>query len=204
MGNNSYLLIVIIILLIIGLAVGIALKGNPISTTMTQAGIGSILAATFFGIVRPILMNKPADSNLLFVILVMYFLWYVIVKVIELYLINKNTTQEELKDIKNKPIPKGNLGGLYNAFMGVIVIMIIVILGITIYNDSQTNSGKQTSIFTIMMTVLIAISMLFSFFSGAKLNYEEKIEILSYTFSFLIIFGVLTPILFLILLHFLE
>jgi Na+/melibiose symporter-like transporter len=73
-----------------------------------------------------------------------------------------------------------------------IIIFIIVILGISFYRGGDDNS--QFFMYNVLITVVISLAVLFAFFSGNRLTYQYKIEILSYTFSYGIIFGIVAPL----------
>jgi magnesium-transporting ATPase (P-type) len=82
--------------------------------------------------------------------------------------------------------------GISKSLISFIIIFIIVILGISFYRGGDENSNFF--MYNVLITVIISLAVLFAFFSGNRLNYEYKIEILSYTFSYGIVFGIIAPL----------
>ena len=48
--------------------------------------------------------------------------------------------------------------------------------------------------YVIIISVMIVLSLLFSFFSGVRINVDKKVQIMSYTISYAIVFGILATI----------
>ena len=199
-------------------AAAVALKGksegkNKLSEIIITGGVGSILAGTFFGVVKQVLLQKPIDGFYIFLIILLFFFWYFATKGISLGISagfsstkmssnNKpskiissietaSKTDDNIVTLKNNS-PK--LSALSITFISIIGILIISILGISLHQQSKTGSGAPLMSYIIIITVMIVLSLLFSFFSGIKITSQLKVEIMSYTISYAIIIGVMSSI----------
>jgi hypothetical protein len=93
------------------------------------------------------------------------------------------------ENLKNKNNWKD---GISKSLISFIIVFIIVILGISFYKGGDDNS--QFFMYNVLITVIISLAVIFAFFSGNRLTYNYKIEILSYTFSYGVVFGILAPL----------
>lgn len=207
--SNTIFSIILPIFFIVFFIIYYVAKNPQIRLAIMTAGIGSILAGTFFGVVKNIIINKPADGNIIYLLVFCFFVWYVFTKIASISLanqefqqVNENTptsninvkeTEVEIKKLKSSfESYKPKLSGLYKAFISIIIIFVAVILVLSVYNSSQT--GGSLYIYNIFMACMITVAVLFAFFSGSRLDITTKIEILSFTLSFAIIFGVFAPV----------
>jgi len=189
----------LLILFIIFFIIAIIYKNKPISNYITIAGVGAILAGSFFGIVKDSILNTKNNQSITIFIILFFFLWFILTKFIAYSIKQKQVdkpiqTDEPSTDLidnsSNSDKPK--LDGLFLSLVSFIIIFIIVILGLAFY---QGNGEKDNAfIYNIIVTVVVSLAVVFSFFSGNRLDYISKIEILSYSFSFGIVFGILAPI----------
>jgi len=195
------LLIITIILFSLNVTI---LNGKPFGNIITTAGIGSILAGTFFGVVRNILINKPIDGTIIYLIIFLFFFWYILTKGIGLGIQSQEksdapeknpqivqTKTDEIKISKEKGT-KPTLSNLYKGFISIIIFFVMLILILSTYNQSST--GGSLYVYNILITCMVSLAVFFSYFSGSRLDNNTKIEIISYTISYAIIFGVLAPI----------
>ena len=180
-------------------------KHKPISDYIITGGIGAILAGTFFGIVKDSIMNQKNNTFLNLYIILFFFVWYILTKYIASAIKDKEvdrpsaiqvpaTENTEVTVIeKERSIESSNWReGLSKSLISFIIIFIIVILGISFYKGGDDNS--HLFMYNVLITVIISLAVLFAFFSGNRLSYQYKIEILSYTFSYGIVFGIIAPL----------
>ena len=52
---------------------------ESIGKIFATAGIGSVLAGTFFGIVKDTILKQPSNPMLIFIIIVLFFFWYLLI-----------------------------------------------------------------------------------------------------------------------------
>lgn len=213
-SSELWLFITILIVFIISFSVAAGLKGKVASIILT-GGIGSILAGTFFGVVREILLNRPINGFYIFLIIILFYFWYIIVKLISNNIATLSTTNQQGLDTSilestptdvttvqqyandNKPEKRNmtpSISVLTKVFIGIISVLVLVLLGLSIYQQAKTGSGSPLTTYVIIISVMIVLAVIFSFFSGLKINNETKMEILSYTISYAIVFGILAPI----------
>ena len=95
--NQTVLMGITFLIFIICLPTAIALKGkvgdkDKCADIIITGGIGSILAGTLFGIVRPVILQQNIDGAFIYLIIILFFVWYLIVKMFSLmlYRINSN------------------------------------------------------------------------------------------------------------------
>ena len=79
-------------------------------------------------------------------------------------------------------------------FVAMIGILIIAILGVSLYQQSKTGSSSPLMSYVIIMSVMIVLSLMFSFFSGVRIDVDKKVQIMSYTISYAIVFGIFASI----------
>lgn len=205
MNIESIIFILAIIIFIIFYILALVYKHKPLSDYIITGGIGSILAGTFFGIMKDSIMNQKNNDVLNLFIILFFFIWYVLTKIIASSIKNKEfdhptaiqipSTDNIDIDIIEKEISKEKDNwkeGLSKSLISFIIIFIIVILGISFYRGGDDNN--HFFIFNVLITVIISMAILFAFFSGNRLSYQYKIEILSYTFSYGIVFGIIAPL----------
>jgi hypothetical protein len=178
-------------------------------------GIGSILAGTLFGIVKPVILQQNIDGGFIYLIIILFFVWYILVKMFSLlmYRVNANANtvapNPSKSNISTIPTPtamtddnidsdNGDSSSQYTilsyVFVAMIGILIIAILGVSLYQQSKTGSSSPLMSYVIIMSVMIVLSLLFSFFSGVRISIDKKIQIMSYTISYAIVFGILASI----------
>jgi hypothetical protein len=207
MKIESIIFILAIVIFITFYVLAIFLKDKPISDYIITGGIGAIFAGTFFGIMKNSIMNQNNNNNIFFnlYIIIFFFLWYNLTKIIANAIKNKevdrpiaiqlpatyNTNIDIIEKEKLKNVYDWK-DGLSKALISFIIIFIIVMLGISFYRGGDDNN--HFFIFNILITVIISLAVLFSFFSGNRLTYKYKIEILSYTFSYGIVFSIIAPL----------
>lgn len=205
MKIESIIFILAIIIFITFYTLALVYKNKPISDYIITGGIGAILAGTFFGIMKDSITNQKNNTVLNLFIIIFFFVWYILTKFIASLIKNNevnhpdaiqvpatNSTQVIVneKDISKE---KDNWReGLSKSLISFIIIFIIVILGISFYRGGDDNS--HFFMYNVLITVVISLAVLFAFFSGNRLNYQYKIEILSYTFSYGIVFGIIAPL----------
>lgn len=199
MSTDFIQFIGLLILFIIFYIIAIIYKNKPISNNITIAGIGAILAGSFFGIVKDSILNTKNNQSMTTFIILFFFIWFILTKFISSYIKGKEVdtaipTEDASTDLveKSKKVDKPKLDGLYKSLISFIIIFIIVILGIAFYQGG--GQGDNIFMYNIIVTVVVSLAVIFSFFSGNRLDYISKIEILSYTFSFGIVFGILAPL----------
>jgi hypothetical protein len=205
MRLETIIFILAIIIFITFYTLAIVYKNKPISDYIITGGIGAILAGTFFGIVKDSIMNQKNNSFLNLYIILFFFIWYILTKFIASFIKNKEVDRPsaiympatdstdiviiEKENLKNSDSWKD---GISKSLISFIIVFIIVILGISFIKGGDDNS--QFFMYNVLITVIISLAVIFAFFSGNRLTYDYKIEILSYTFSYGIVFGILAPL----------
>ncbi len=203
----------LIVIFIVFFTISRALKGKPLEKIINHAGIGSLLAGTFFGVVREVLLDRPANPTLTIIVMLMFFIWYVLTKGLASLFItgsSKNIVdsniasgsdvmvkdKNEEKSIKLKKIFKSEnkLPDLYNVFIAAIITLLIVILMVSFYAQRKEGSDKHIVNYNIMITCMIFLAAFFTFLSGKKIDNETKLKILAYSAAYAVIFGILVPI----------
>jgi len=218
--NQNILMGITILIFLICFPTAIALKGkigdkDKCADIIITGGIGSILAGTLFGIIKPVILQQSIDGAFIYLIIILFFVWYLLVKMFSLLLhrINTNsntvasnplksniTTFTTSTSITNDNIDSDNEDSssqytiLSYVFISMIGILIIAILGVSLYQQSKTGSNSPLMSYVIIMSVMIVLSLLFSFFSGVRINIDKKVQIMSYTISYAIVFGILATI----------
>lgn len=218
--NQNILMGITILIFLICFPTAIALKGkigdkDKCADIIITGGIGSILAGTLFGIIKPVILQQSIDGAFIYLIIILFFVWYLLVKMFSLllYRINTNSntvTSNPLKSnittfITSTSITNDNIDSdnedsssqytiLSYVFISMIGILIIAILGVSLYQQSKTGSNSPLMSYVIIMSVMIVLSLLFSFFSGVRINVDKKVQIMSYTISYAIVFGILATI----------
>ena len=205
MKIESIIFILAIVIFITFYVLALVFKNKPISDYIITGGIGAILAGTFFGIMKDSIMNQKNNDILNLFIILFFFIWYILTKIIANAIKDKevdrpsaiqvpSTDVTEVKVTEKDNVKEKNKWreGLSKSLISFIIIFIIVILGISFYNGGDDNS--HFFIYNVLITVIISLAVLFAFFSGNRLSYQYKIEILSYTFSYAIVFGIIAPL----------
>lgn len=208
MKLESIIFILAIVIFITFYILAIVYKHKPISDYIITGGIGAILAGTFFGIMKDSIMNQKNNTFLNLYIIVFFFIWYILTKIVAGAIKNNQVDHPEAIQV---PITESGEGtevvvsekesskekdnwreGLSKSLISFIIIFIIVILGISFYRGGDENS--HFFMYNVLITVIISLAVLFAFFSGNRLSYNYKIEILGYTFSYGIVFGIIAPL----------
>ena len=218
--NQTVLMGITILIFLICFPTAIALKGklgdkDKCADIIITGGIGSILAGTLFGIVKPVILQQNIDGGFIYLIIILFFVWYIFVKMFSLlmYRVNANVNTVAPNPSKSKisTIPtetsmtddnidsdNGDSSSQYTIlsyiFVAMIGILIIAILGVSLYQQSKTGSNSPLMSYVIIMSVMIVLSLLFSFFSGVRISIDKKVQIMSYTISYAIVFGILASI----------
>ena len=205
MKIETIIFILAIVIFITFYILALVFKHKPISDYIITGGIGAILAGTFFGIVKDSIMNQKNNTFLNLYIIIFFFVWYILTKIIASSIKEKQVNNpaaielpaddntDVVVKLKDSYKEKQNWQeGLSKSLISFIIIFIIVILGISFYRGGDDNS--HFLMYNILITVVISLAVLFAFFSGNRLTYEYKIEILSYTFSYGLVFGIIAPL----------
>jgi hypothetical protein len=205
MKIESIIFILAIVIFITFYVLALVYKHKPISDYIITGGIGAILAGTFFGIMKDSIMNQKNNNMLNLFIILFFFVWYILTKFIASAIKDKQVDRpaaivvpasditEVVVTEKDSSIEKNNWReGLSKSLISFIIIFIIVILGISFYSGGDDNN--HFFMYNVLITVVISLAVLFAFFSGNRLSYQYKIEILSYTFSYGIVFGIIAPL----------
>ena len=218
--NQTILMGITVLIFLICFPMAIALKGkigdkDKCADIIITGGIGSILAGTLFGIVKPVILQQNIDGSFIYLIIIMFFVWYILVKMFSLmmYRLNANSNIVAPNPSKSKisTIPTAtsmtddNINSdnkdsssqytiLSYIFVAMIGILIIAILGVSLYQQSKTGSSSPLMSYVIIMSVMIVLSLLFSFFSGVRISIDKKIQIMSYTISYAIAIGIFASI----------
>jgi hypothetical protein len=205
MKLESIIFILAIVIFITFYILAIVYKHKPISDYIITGGIGGILAGTFFGIMKDSIMNQKNNTFLNLYIILFFFIWYILTKLIASAIKNKEVDRpnaiqmpstdstEVIVSEKGSSKEKDNWReGISKSLISFIIIFIIVILGISFYRGGDENS--HFFMYNVLITVIISLAVLFAFFSGNRLSYQYKIEILSYTFSYGLVFGIIAPL----------
>jgi hypothetical protein len=205
MKIETIIFILAIIIFITFYILALVFKHKPISDYIITGGIGAILAGTFFGIVKDSIMNQKNNTYLNLYIIIFFFVWYILTKIIASSIKDKQVDNpaaiqlpaEDNTDVvvkmKDSFKEKQNWQeGISKSLISFIIIFIIAILGISFYRGGDDNS--HFFMYNVLITVVISLAVLFAFFSGNRLTYQYKIEILSYTFSYGLVFGVIAPL----------
>ena len=205
MKIESIIFILAIVIFITFYVLALVYKHKPISDYIITGGIGAILAGTFFGIMKDSIMNQKNNNMLNLFIILLFFVWYILTKIISSAIKDKEVDRpaaitvpasditEVVVTEKDSSIEKNNWReGLSKSLISFIIIFIIVILGISFYKGGDDNN--HFFMYNVLITVVISLAVLFAFFSGNRLSYQYKIEILSYTFSYGIVFGIIAPL----------
>lgn len=205
MKIESIIFILAIVIFITFYVLALVYKNKPISDYIITGGIGAILAGTFFGIMKDSIMNQKNNNMLNLFIILLFFMWYILTKFIASAIKDKEVDRpaaivvpasentEVIVTEKESSKEKDNWReGLSKSLISFIIIFIIVILGISFYRGGDDNN--HFFIYNVLITVVISLAVLFAFFSGNRLSYQYKIEILSYTFSYGIVFGIIAPL----------
>ena len=205
MKIESIIFILAIVIFITFYVLALVYKNKPISDYIITGGIGAILAGTFFGIMKDSIMNQKNNNMLNLFIILLFFVWYILTKFIASAIKDKQVDRpaaivvpasentEVIVKEKDSSKEKNNWReGLSKSLISFIIIFIIVILGISFYRGGDDNN--HFFMYNVLITVVISLAVLFAFFSGNRLTYQYKIEILSYTFSYGLVFGVIAPL----------
>lgn len=205
MKIESIIFILAIVIFITFYVLALVFKHKPISDYIITGGIGAILAGTFFGIMKDSIMNQKNNNMLNLFIILFFFVWYILTKFIASAIKDKEVDRpaaitvpasentEVIVKEKDSSKEKNNWReGLSKSLISFIIIFIIVILGISFYRGGDDNN--HFFMYNVLITVVISLAVLFAFFSGNRLSYQYKIEILSYTFSYGIVFGIIAPL----------
>jgi hypothetical protein len=205
MKIESIIFILAIIIFITFYTLALVYKDKPISDYIITGGIGAILAGTFFGIMKDSIMNQKNNNTLNLFIILFFFIWYILTKFIASAIRNNEVDRPDAIQVpstentevivseKDSAKEKDNWReGLSKSLISFIIIFIIVILGISFYRGGDDNN--HFFMYNVLITVIISLAVLFAFFSGNRLSYQYKIEILSYTFSYGIVFGIIAPL----------
>jgi hypothetical protein len=205
MKIETIIFILAIVIFITFYILALVFKHKPISDYIITGGIGAILAGTFFGIVKDSIMNQNNNTFLNFYIIIFFFVWYILTKIIASSIKEKQVNNpaaielpaddntDVVVKLKDSYKEKQNWQEeLSKSLISFIIIFIIAILGISFYRGGDDNS--HFFMYNILITVVISLAVLFAFFSGNRLTYEYKIEILSYTFSYGLVFGIIAPL----------
>ena len=218
--NQTVLMGITILIFLICFPTAIALKGklgdkDKCADIIITGGIGSILAGTLFGIVKPVILQQNIDGAFIYLIIIMFFVWYILVKMFSLMMYrlnaNANTVAPNPSKSKISTTPtatsmtddnidsdNGDSSSQYTIlsyfFVAMIGILIIAILGVSLYQQSKTGSSSPLMSYVIIMSVMIVLSLLFSFFSGVRIDVDKKVQIMSYTISYAIVIGILASI----------
>ena len=205
MKIESIIFILAIVIFITFYILALVYKHKPISDYIITGGIGAILAGTFFGIMKDSIMNQKNNNILNLFIILFFFVWYILTKYIASAIKDKEVDHpaaivvpasentEVIVKEKDSSKEKNNWReGLSKSLISFIIIFIIVILGISFYRGGDDNN--HFFMYNVLITVVISLAVLFAFFSGNRLSYQYKIEILSYTFSYGIVFGIIAPL----------
>jgi hypothetical protein len=218
--NQTVLMGITILIFLICFPTAVALKGklgdkDKCADIIITGGIGSILAGTLFGVVKPVILQQNIDGGFIYLIIILFFVWYLIVKMFSLLLfrINANINIVRPNPSRSRISTTPTTGALTNdnmdsdngdsssqytilsyVFVAMIGILIIAILGVSLYQQSKTGSSSPLMSYVIIMSVMIVLSLLFSFFSGVRISVDKKVQIMSYTISYIIVIGVLASI----------
>lgn len=208
--NENMLLGLIIIVFIIFIGINRGMSGKPMELVTTEAGLGSLLAGAFFGVVREVLLKRPANFKITLIAILGFFLWYVLTKGLSTLFINSTTmnistketagneskleAENEQKSKEIKKEAKQKLPDIYNVFIAALIILLVVILMISFYAQRKEGADKHISNFNIMVTCMVVLAGFFTFLSKKKLSNEMKIKILSYTIAFAIVFCIFAPV----------
>lgn len=184
--------------------VGIKANIGFLQAYTTEAGLGSLLAGTFFGVVREILLKRPADNKLTMIVMIGFFMWYILTKSLSTLFISAGSKKmapalDDNTELKNENksaaiIQKKKLPDLYNVLVSAIIILLVMILLVSFYAQRKEGSDKHIVNYNILITCMVVLAGFFTFLSGKKLDIDLKIKILSYTISFALIFCIFTPI----------
>jgi len=205
MKIESIIFVLAIVIFITFYVLALVYKNKPISDYIITGGIGAILAGTFFGIMKDSIMNQKNNNILNLFIILLFFVWYILTKFIASAIKDKQVdrpaaivvpanenTEVIVKEKDSSQEKKNWREGLSKSLISFIIIFIIVILGISFYSGGDDNN--HFFMYNVLITVVISLAVLFAFFSGNRLSYQYKIEILSYTFSYGIVFGIIAPL----------
>ena len=218
--NQNVLMGITILIFIICFPMAVALKGkigdnDKCADIIITGGIGSILAGTLFGIVKPVILQQNIDGGFIYLIIILFFVWYLLVKMFSLLLYRLNANVNTVianpskSIISTIPTPtqmtddnidsdNGDSSSQYTVlsyvFVAMIGIIIIAILGVSLYQQSKTGSSSPLMSYVIIMSVMIVLSLMFSFFSGVRIDVDKKVQIMSYTISYAIVFGIFASI----------
>ena len=205
MKIESIIFVLAIVIFITFYILALVFKHKPISDYIITGGIGAILAGTFFGIMKDSIMNQKNNNILNLFIILLFFVWYILTKFIASAIKDKEVdrpvaivvpatenTEVIVKEKDSSQEKKNWREGLSKSLISFIIIFIIVILGISFYRGGDDNN--HFFMYNVLITVVISLAVLFAFFSGNRLSYQYKIEILSYTFSYGIVFGIIAPL----------
>jgi len=193
---------------IAGSPVGIKWGIQPLEPITTEAGIGSILAGTFFGVVRQVILKYPTNFNSTLIIMICFFIWYTLTKSLALFINNSSkayvegSNVEETDDVKVKDLnefqtnlAKSNkLPPLYGVLVSSIILLFGIILVVAFYSQRNDGNDKHIVNYNIIITCMVILAGFFTFITGKKIDVETKIRIVAYTISFAIIFGIFAPI----------
>jgi len=210
--NENMLLGILIILFLIFVFVHRFTSGKPIQRITMEAAMGSLLAGTFFGVVREVLLKRPANNRITLTVILMFFLWYICTKGFSQLFISgsfmnvqgsESSGNERIIDPKNEKISKEaekklsavkKLPEIYQVFLAAIITMLVIILLVSFYAQRNEGSDKHIVNYNIMITCMVILAGFFTFLSRKKLNYEIKIRIMSFTIAFALVFGIFAPV----------
>lgn len=214
--DEKVLLIILIIIFVIfftlsriaGSPIGIKLKINKLDPIITEAGIGSLLAGTFFGIVREVLLKRKPNYQFTLVIILMVFCWYILFKSLA-YFSNQESSNvlasedtdnaddvkiKDLKELSGNVASTPKLSPMYSVFVSTIILFLVIILIVSFYVQKNDGNDRHLVSFIILITCMVVLSGFFTIITGKMLDVEMKIKILAYTVAYAFVFGILAPI----------
>lgn len=196
MNTVSIIFGLTLIIFFISIILNLSFRSKIITDAIITGGIGAVLAGSYFGIVKDTILNKPNEPLLTFVIIMIFYFWYVITKISSGYLVKNQqqnysvkNTSFNIKDDENKVETKSNasISKTSGVFIGVLIVFMVIFLFIATRGSDNGGIVK----YNILTAIMVILGVLFAFFSGNRLDYESKAEIVGFTFSYLIVFGVL-------------
>ena len=177
-------------------------RTGPIADAITTGGIGAILAGSYFGIIKDTILNKPNDPMITFTVILMFYFWYLFTKIFSHLFVKREspvkptasqTNYTEIsKDENNTESVTSN--NKISATTGIFIAVLIIFMMVILYLSTSGGNDGAMAKYNILTAVMVTLGVLFAFFSGKRLDFEAKSEIVGFTFSYLIVFGILTPL----------
>lgn len=148
--------------------------------------VGAILFGTFFGSLKNSLNGQEQNFNMTLLLVGSYILWFFLTKIISTLVTKEKTIdsiqdeQDNFKETSNSIDNKKE--NLTKYFYPILLVIIFITLSLCLKYSF------------LPISFFLFISIIFTYLTNNRLNELERIQIISYTISYGIIFGIFAPL----------